>query len=155
LVYQQFGDRDTLLLEAALDLAQRELLPAMTEALPASDRRARPLAMARHFAEHRSFYRAMLTGSCAFALNKALTGLLTPFNLQVIRRAGGKRLDARTAEDLAMFLTGGGAAFVNTWVVEGADPLDPEEFTDRLMRMVSVASEAMRSYPASTHHKER
>ena len=29
--------------------------------------------MARHFADHRRFYRALLTGSCAFALNKALT----------------------------------------------------------------------------------
>ena len=31
LVYQQFHDRETLLLEAALDLARRELLPRFTE----------------------------------------------------------------------------------------------------------------------------
>lgn len=150
-VYQQFGDRDTLLLEAALDLARTELLPGLAEASNTSARRARPLAVARHFADHRSFYRAMLTGSCAFALNKALTGLLTPFNRQVIHQLGGDGLDARTVEDLATFLTGGGAAFFNTWVVEGADPLDPEEFTDRLMRMVSVATAvttaAMRQHP--------
>jgi hypothetical protein len=99
------------------------------------------------------FYRAMVTGSCAFALNKALTGLLIPVNRQVVRQMLGERLDARTVEDLAMCLTGAGAAFFNTWVVEGADPLDPEEFTDRLMRMVSVVTASLRQ-PTTPHGKE-
>ena len=154
-VYQQFGDRDTLLLEAALDLARRELLPRVADASHALTGRARALAMARHFADHRMFYRAILTGSCAFALNKALTGLLIPLNRQVVHQVCGERLDPHTVEDLATFLTGGWAAFVNTWVVEGEDPLDPEEFTDRLMRMVSVLTAAMRRPTPNAHGEEQ
>lgn len=138
LVYQHFGDRDTLLLEAATDLARRELLPSFADAGSAPGGRAPALAMARHFAEHRAFYRALLTGSSAFALSRELTKLLIPVNRQVVRRIYGERLDPLTSDDLATFLTGGSAAFVNTWVVEGAEPLDPEEFTDRLLRMLSV-----------------
>jgi hypothetical protein len=41
-------------------------------------------------------------------------------------------------EDLAAFLTGGWGDFVHTWVVEGPDPLDPEAFTDRLLRTASA-----------------
>jgi AcrR family transcriptional regulator len=153
LVYQHFGDRDTLLLEAALDLARREMLPRVADVSHTLTGRGPALAMARHFADHRVFYRAMVTGSCAFALNKALTGLLIPVNRQVVRQMLGERLDARTVEDLAMCLTGAGAAFFNTWVVEGADPLDPEEFTDRLMRMVSVVTASLRQ-PTTPHGKE-
>jgi AcrR family transcriptional regulator len=141
-LYQHFGDRDTLLLEAALDLARRELLPHLGEAAHPPGGRTRALAIARHFAEHRRFYRAILTGSCGFAVNKALTVLLIPLNQQIIHQAYSERLDARTVEDLATFLTGGGSAFVNNWVVEGTDPLDPEEFVDRLYRLLSLLTEA-------------
>ncbi|MEJ3745225.1 TetR-like C-terminal domain-containing protein [Actinomycetes bacterium KLBMP 9797] len=103
-----------------------------------ADGRVRALALARHFADHRAFYRAVLTSSCAFALNKSLSGLLVPVNRQAVQQIHGARLDARTIDDLATFLTGGWAASVNTWVIEGADPLDPEEFTDRLMRVATV-----------------
>jgi AcrR family transcriptional regulator len=142
LVYQQFGDRDTLVLEAALDLIQRELLARIADVSHATER-ASTLAMARYFADHQGFYRALLTSSCAFALNKALTGLFMPLNRQHIRQMCGERLDHRTVDDLATFITGGAAVVVNTWVVEGEDPLDPEEFTDRLMRMRSVVTAAM------------
>jgi hypothetical protein len=50
----------------------------------------------------------------------------------------GERLDARAIEDLAAFLTGGAGNFVHTWVIEGPEPLDPDEFTDRLLRTVST-----------------
>jgi AcrR family transcriptional regulator len=144
-VYQQFGDRDALLLEAALDLARRELLPRlMGGPPPAAAGRSRALAMAQHFAEHRAFYRAMMTGSSGFALNKALTGLMIPFNRQVVHEVLGEGLDPGVAEDLASYLTGGWGAFINTWVVEGTDPLDPEGFTDRLMQLMSVLTTAMR-----------
>lgn len=132
LVYQQFRDRDTLLLEAALDLARRELLPHLTE----GDGRARAVAVARHMADHRAFYRALLTSSCAFALNKALSGLFLPVNRQAVTAAYD--LDEHAAEDLAAFLTGGWGDFIHTWVVDGPEPLDPEEFTDRLLRTASV-----------------
>lgn len=153
LVYLQFGDRDALLLEAALDLARRELLPRVQDTTDALTERTR--AFARHFAEHRSFYRAMLTGSCAFALDKALTGLLIPLNRQLVEKMFGERLDPDTAEDLATVMTRGGAAIFNTWVIEGEEPLDPELFTDRLMRTQAVLTRAMHELARTTNEEER
>lgn len=72
LVYQHFGDRDALLLEAALDLARTELLPRFAD-VASPEGRERALALTRHFAEHRVFYRAMLNSSSAYALTKALS----------------------------------------------------------------------------------
>jgi AcrR family transcriptional regulator len=139
-LYQQFGDRETLLLEAALDLARRELVGEVSAESPG---RAKTLAVARHFAGHRAYYRAVLTSSCGFALNQALTSLILPANRRILEEAIGARLDARTVEDLARFVTGGWGAVINTWVVEGADPLDPEEFTDRLMGVASAIFAAL------------
>ena len=131
-VYQHFGDRDTLLLEAGLDLARRELLPQLADdpRVPARDR---ALAVARHFAEHRVFYRALLTGSCAFALDRALISLLMPVNRRGLQHVYGDRLTPEAIDDLAIFIAGGGSAFVTKWVVEAPDPLDPDAFTDRLL----------------------
>ena len=134
-LYQQFGDRDALLLEAALDLVRRELL----EDLP-GDERASLLALARHFAAHRRFYRALLTGTSAFAFTEALTGLFLPLNRRHLGQALGDRLGDRELEDLATFLTGGAGAVVNAWVVGGPDPLDASDFTDRLLRIRSVVT---------------
>jgi AcrR family transcriptional regulator len=134
-VYQQFGDRESLFLETALDLCRRELLPTIEDGRTT---RGRVLAWARHFAEYRAFYRAILTSASAFALNRALTGLFVPVNRDGIDKRYGDRLDPDTAGDLATFVTGGFAVIVNNWVVDGPDDLDPEELTDRLLRMVSV-----------------
>ena len=133
-LYQQFGDRDSLLLEAALDLVRRELLSER----PPGRGRDGTLAVARHFAGHRVFYRAMLMSPCAFALNKGLAELLAPVNRQVVRELFGPRADENTVDDLTLYLTGGAAAFINTWLVEGEDPLDPERFADRLMGVTAV-----------------
>jgi AcrR family transcriptional regulator len=149
LVYQHFGDRDTLLLEAGLDLARRELLPRLAGASHQMPGRPGALAVVRHFAEHRVFYRALLTGSCAFALDRGLIALLLPVNRQAIERRYGDRLDPQAIGDLATYLTGGGSAFITTWVVEAADPLDPEEFTDRLMRTVSVLMHDTKDRPCT------
>ncbi|MFI5800961.1 TetR/AcrR family transcriptional regulator [Streptomyces sp. NPDC051677] len=141
-VYQHFGDRDTLLLEAGLDRARRELLPYLGDNAPGTPRE-KALTVVRHFAEHRVFYRALLTGSCAFALDRGLIRLLLPVNLQGIQQFYGDRLTAQAAADLAAFVAGGGGAFLTTWVVEGDDPLDPEAFTDRLMSVMSVLMGAL------------
>ncbi|MFJ1967439.1 TetR/AcrR family transcriptional regulator [Streptomyces sp. NPDC087903] len=143
-VYQHFGDRDALLLEAGLDLARRELLPRLADVSPGTTTRERALATARHFAGHRVFYRALLTGSCAFALDRGLIGLLLPVNRQHVHDMFGDRLDPQIVEDLATYLAGGGSAFFTTWIVEGAEPLDPEAFTDRLVRTLSVLLTALR-----------
>lgn len=136
--YQHFGDRDTLLLEAALDLARRELVPRLADVPEDTIGRERALVVSRHFAEHRAFYRALLTGSCAFAVDRGLIGLLLPVNRDSLRRVYGERLAPSAIDDLATFVTGGGSAFFTTWVVEGPEPLDPEAFTDRLMCLMSV-----------------
>jgi AcrR family transcriptional regulator len=152
-VYQHFGDRDNLLLEAAIDLATRELLPAMVDAAGSPTRRDGALALVKHFADHRAFYRAVLTSSSAFALNKSLTALLIPINRQLVQEVS-PALDRQTAEDYAAFITGGGAALVNTWIIEGAEPLDPEAFADRLMRLAPFATDLLRVPTTSQHHKE-
>lgn len=152
-LYQHFGDRDRLLLESALDLATRELLPSMAEASNDPTRRSGALALARHFAGHSAFYRAVLTSSCAFELNKALTGLLIPVNRKLVQDMFGGALDPQGELDFATFLTGGGASVVNTWVVEGAEPLDPEQFSDRLMRLAGVAAALLPPATTTRHAK--
>jgi AcrR family transcriptional regulator len=138
LVYLQFGDRDALLVEAAVDLVRREFVPQVRDG--AELERAATLAMARHFAGHRSFYRAMLTGACAFAMTRALGSFLGSFNWQVVRELFGE-LGQDTARDLVAFLTGGAAAIVNDWLIDGVDPLDPEQLADRFLRLRSVLAD--------------
>lgn len=138
LVYQQFGDRDALLAAAALDLVETELLPEVAQVPDGSDERSRALIAARHFARRRPFYRAMLTGPCAYRLNVALSGLLSPFNAEFVRRMPGVPQAPDVVDDLTAFVTGGWAALVNAWIVDGPDPLDPEAFADRLMGVLAV-----------------
>jgi AcrR family transcriptional regulator len=134
LLYQQFGDRETLLLEAALDLARRDLLPRLDQTSGTEAIGARTLAIAQHMATHRAVYRALLTSPCAFALTRALNRLFLPANRTNVREAYGESLDERTSEDLAAFLSGGWGDFIFTWVVEGPETLDAEEFAGRLAR---------------------
>ncbi|MET7475644.1 TetR/AcrR family transcriptional regulator [Streptomyces sp. NPDC005648] len=135
LVYLQFGDRDTLLVEAAADLVRRELFEGMED----DDPRAWASAMARHFAGRRAFYRAMLTGSCAFAMTRTLTGLFGGVNDTFLRRRFGV-VDEDVAHDLAAFVAGGTGAVVNDWLIDGDDPLDPEALARRLLRLTAVVT---------------
>jgi AcrR family transcriptional regulator len=139
-VYQHFGDLDGVLLEAGLDLVRRELLPCIADA-PQPDERALTLATARHFAGHRVFYRALLTGSCAFALDRGLISLFLPVNRQALEQMYGDRLTGQALDDLAAVITGGIGAFMTTWIIGADDPLDPEAFTDRLLDVTSVLLE--------------
>lgn len=135
LVYVQFGDRESLLVEAVADLVRRELMTPT--ASRGGDERERTLVMAGHFARYRSFYRAMLTGSCAFGTNRTLSSVFSPFNKQVVRELFGE-LDHDVAEDLTAFLTAGAAEIVNTWLIDGDDPLEPEDLANRLRRLVPI-----------------
>lgn len=137
LIYQQFGDRDTLLLETAVDLVRSDLLPRVAQTTHPPGGTSRVLAAVRHFAEHRSFYRAMITGPCAYPLARALDGLLSHMNEQgIVPRMSQVPLDRSLAADLTIFVTGGWWAVISAWVVEAPDPLDPEAFAQRLLRMV-------------------
>lgn len=93
LVYLQFGDRDSLLVDAAVDLVRRELIPHIEKGV--EDQRLRALATARHFAKYRSFYRAMLTGSCAFAMTRTLCSAFSTLT----RQAAGPVRRARSEDD--------------------------------------------------------
>jgi AcrR family transcriptional regulator len=138
-LYQQFGDRDRLLLEAALELVRTELVPNMEDPSgQAGVDRPRLLTAARHFAEHRVFYRALLMSSSSFALTRGLQKFFLPYYRRIFQHELGGRLDTRAIEDVAMFVTGGTGALTNTWMVEGEDPLDPEQFTDQLAQVVAV-----------------
>jgi len=136
LVYLQFGDRDALLVAAAADLVERELLPEVADHSAAHH--VRMLAMARHFARHRPFYRAMLTGSCAFPMTRALNRLFGSLITTASLREVFGDLDDTTARDLTALITGGIGAIVNDWLVDGDDPLDPEDLADRLLRLTTA-----------------
>lgn len=134
LLYMHFGDRDALFVFAALDLVQKGLDPQVGSGL--EDVRERVLTVAGHFAAHRSFYRAMLTGSCAFAMTTALSGLFGALSRTTVQGLFGE-LDQYTLDDLAMFFAGGAVAVVNDWLTGGGSA-DPEELADRLLRVASV-----------------
>lgn len=130
-IYQQFGDRDTLIVESALDLLRRELLPLIAQGASSSGRE-RALSTARHFAEHRGFYRSVLVSSCAAAFSRGLIDLHLPPNRALVADILGPDHDSRTADDLAHYLTGGGITFLTAWVVNGPERLDCEGFVDRV-----------------------
>ncbi|WP_306371488.1 TetR/AcrR family transcriptional regulator [Nocardiopsis sp. CC223A] len=138
LVYLQFGDRDTLLLEAALDLARRDLVKGAAPGPADVTGPGRLLAATEHFARYRAFYRAMVTGPCGYALTAALSDLLSPFSRLMVDRMTAGTASPELAEDLTRFVVGGWAASINTWLVESPDPLDAEAFAARLGRMVPV-----------------
>lgn len=137
-LYQQFGDRDTLLLEAAFDLVRDDLLTAWEDA-PGEPRldRATVLIAARHFAEHRVVYRALITSASSYALTNGLLNLFLPLYRQALQELHGALLDADGLEHLAVFTGGGISTLFNNWLVGADDPLDPEQFTDQLMQVLS------------------
>jgi len=144
LVYLQFGDRDGLLVAAAADLVDRELMPEIRDdGVPPG---MRMLATARHFARHRPFYRAMLTGSCAFAASRDLRRLFASLVTAAGLREVFGDLDEATARDLATLIAGGVGAIVNEWLVDEDDPLDPEALAQRLLR-VSMVIASGAGYP--------
>ncbi|MFC3491702.1 TetR/AcrR family transcriptional regulator [Glycomyces rhizosphaerae] len=143
LVYLHYGDRDNLLLEAALDLARRELAEPLETAPGEAVGRVRALTVARHFAAHQGFYRAMFTTASAFALNQVVSGLLAPLRRESLLARFGETLPPREADDLAVFITGGGTALLSAWLDSGEDPLDPEAMADRLQAIGRILDAAL------------
>lgn len=166
IVYQHFGDRDTLLLEAALDLIRTELMPWLAEGDPGTDAesgaesdpetgpstappttpadaREQVLLLTRHFARHRVFYRAMFNSSSASALNEALGGLFGAVNRRAFQERFAGTFGPQQIEDLTVFVTGGSASIVNAWVTGGDEPLDPEDLADRMVGLAGIFAAAM------------
>lgn len=143
LVYLHFRDRDNLLLEAALDLARRELADPLEDAPAEAVGRERALVVARHFAEHRGFYRAMFEAASGFALNRVICGLLAPLRSGSLKARFGHKLPPQAADDLAVFITGGGTALLSAWVSSPDEPLDPEAMADRLLAVGQILTTAL------------
>jgi AcrR family transcriptional regulator len=135
-LYQHFGDRDALLVAAAVDLVAQELVPLMPDDLEES---ATAIAVVGHFAEHREFYRAMLTGSCAYQTSKTVNSLFRPFSVVSVQQTFDN-LDAQAADEVADFLTGATAMALTGWLVEEQESLDPTDFAVRLVRIYSALS---------------
>ncbi|MBI3227981.1 MAG: TetR family transcriptional regulator [Mycolicibacterium cosmeticum] len=133
--YQQFGDRDALLLQTALDLLRRELVPSLA-ALPRG--RARVLSNAQHFARHRAFYRPVLLNAGGLALSRELAHVLAPLTRESLAVQFGDTVNADALADLTTSYVGGSTALLITWLVDDAEPLDPEDFTERYFRVQSV-----------------
>lgn len=143
LVYLHYGDRDSLLFEAALDLARRELAEPWGEAPGATISRDRALAVTRHFAAHRDFYRAMFESASAYALNEVVSALLAPLRSSSVRVRFGSVLPPRLADDLGVFITGGGTALMHAWVASCDEALDPEAMADRLLAVGEILTGAL------------
>lgn len=135
LVYLQFGNRESLLVEAAADLLRQELFPQLADSAETGGLRA--LVTARHFARYRPFYRAMLTGSCALTTIRTMNSLFGAVQRPAVRTLFGE-LDQGTEEDLTTFFIGGTGQIIHDWLIDGEDPLDPNDLTDRLLRLMSV-----------------
>lgn len=137
-LYLHFGDRDGLLVAAAVDLAERDLRGRLAGA--GDDIRAGQLATVGHFADHRAFYRPMLRGSCAFAMIAKLNALFGTLSAATV--AEHFTSDPTAIDDLARFFAGGASTLVHDWLINGADPLDPQEMADRLHRIAVVLTGA-------------
>lgn len=146
LVYLHYGDRDRLLLEAALDLARRELAEPWQAAPETAVGRARALAIARHFAAHRAFYCAMFNSASAFALNREVSGLLSPLRSEAARARA--LMPRQLGDDLDAFITGGIGAIIYLWVTEEQGPLDAEAMADRLVAVGDLLNAALEHLPA-------
>lgn len=133
-LHTQLGDRDTLLLAAALDLARREPAPGIRAQDPNTpDSRARVPTATRHLATHRAFHRAMYTSPRAHALNKPLNNQLAPINRQLADHLAGRCPTPGSIEDLTAFITGGRSAILTARAVDGQAPPDPDTITDHLL----------------------
>lgn len=136
-VYLQFGDRDSLLAAAAVALAERELYPLFPD-LSEDTLRTRALSAARHLSAHHRFYRALVTGSCAFALR---TAAIRSFEL-LHRQATVSVFTTTQPEDAAAagtFLIGGVMAVIDDWLLtQNNQEPDPNVLTDRLLTLTTA-----------------
>ncbi len=135
-LYQHFGDRDSLLVAATVDLiAQNDFSELIQD--PAEPDSA--VALARRFADNRSFFRAVLTGSCAYAVTRTVAELVRPHSVASARRRFAD-IDDRLAGDIADYFTGGTIMALTRWLCEGPDPLDPKSFVASLVRVQDAIS---------------
>ncbi|MBM7368556.1 TetR/AcrR family transcriptional regulator [Gordonia hydrophobica] len=134
--YQHFHDKDELLVAAAVDLLARSIAdvldPQGVEAGTA------PLtsmgAAAGHLAEHHRFYRALLTGSCAYSAHDAVCELFRSASAAAANAQFGAV--GSTETEVADYFTDATTTAAVRWLVEaGDDAPDPAAFIERLVRI--------------------
>ncbi|MDL9937558.1 TetR family transcriptional regulator [Gordonia sp. ABSL1-1] len=132
-VYTHFDDRDALIVEAGIDLLERDLFPLLSECAEHAWREMVVLAT-RHLAQHRQYYRALGTGACAYPAKQAVLAALD----QMQARRGGQLMDGLSG-DVATFVVGGCFALFTQWLDDDThDHLDPEAMADRLLGMAGA-----------------
>ena len=112
-VYLHYGDRNQLLIDAAVELPTREFVNNLGALRGPMFRDV--LLLTRHFDDDREFYRVMLDGPCSYELNRELI-LLQPFNTDAVRFLLGDDVDDEMVESLSAFLTGGFKRLISSWV---------------------------------------
>lgn len=146
-LYQHFGSLEGLIVASVEDLLQAELLPRIADDLDVS---STTLEIAKHVAQHSSFYRAVLMGACAHATTAAVSALFRPYRIGAARQTFGD-LDDDTADEVGDYLTGGTVAAMTRWLVNTPEP-HPEEFAERMQRIQQVLAGADRN--RATHPAE-
>lgn len=136
-IYLQFGDRESLFAAAAMNLAEQELYPLFAD-LSESTLQMRTLSAAHHLARYHRFYRALVTGSCAFALKAASIRSFETLHSQTTVPV----LDLMPPQDKAVastFVVGGVMAVIDDWLLDDIDHApDPRALARRLLRLVET-----------------
>jgi AcrR family transcriptional regulator len=133
-VYQHFAYRDRLLVETTIDLIRRELIPTLEVeiAVPTPSAYRIALASAEHFLGYRAFYRALFTGSCAYAISAAIADLYRPFHVRLVQDGLGSDVEPQLLEPLVNFLVAGDDALIVDYVLNGPDDVDPHQMAARV-----------------------
>lgn len=124
-VYLHFADAGAAVTAAAVALFRDELVRdgAAIEARTLAD----------HFFRHRRFYRAMLGGPSAAAMNRELEAVLQPVNEILVADLIGPDAEG-IAPDVALFISGGTEKLVTAWMLSD-QPEPAAAFAERLERV--------------------
>ncbi|WP_176611547.1 TetR/AcrR family transcriptional regulator [Actinomadura sp. WMMB 499] len=147
LLYLHFGDRDGLLVAATIDLTERWAATG-----GAQDPETRVVELARHLSEHQTFYRAVLSGSCAFAASEALKEVFGDLNRTTVSVLFGG-LDEDALNDVRVFFAAGVMAIVHSWIAGPGSPADPNALADRLRRLTGIFAESFNRSDAPDEEK--
>ncbi|MBH0777850.1 TetR/AcrR family transcriptional regulator [Nocardia bovistercoris] len=135
-VYSQFEDRDSLFVAAGVDLMERELFPELSRCADGGPH-AMALVGAEHLARHRAYYRALATGSCAYAVKQAVINTVAAWQAGLDRPLA-PGLDLSGADVMTTFLVGGMFAVFSQWLIDGDEPPDPHRVTDQVLGVAAA-----------------
>ena len=133
-IYLHFPDRDAVLIAAAVDLLSRELIePARQREEPLT-----PIGLAEHFYRHRTFYAALMRGSCVGQAQPQTARGVPASQRETCRRPyRDPRSKSESTTLPSLFLTGGSEKLVTTWMLS-ANPEPTHRFAARLTAVVEA-----------------